>query len=81
MIIYTLLFWWIRFLFFQRVFNTYPKRNSWKKAITVTFAQSLTILIFLPSFITLSAELILQSVVKRTKKQGKLLPCFFLLCY
>lgn len=36
---------WIVFLFFQRLMNRYPVRNSWKKDIILTLIQSLFVLL------------------------------------
>ncbi|MCH1626452.1 hypothetical protein [Fredinandcohnia quinoae] len=47
-VIYTLLFWWVILLFFQRATNRYPVRNTWKKDIILTFIQSVVILLLLP---------------------------------
>ncbi|WP_442600078.1 hypothetical protein [Neobacillus sp. D3-1R] len=44
----TLLFWWLILLVFQRVTNRFPKKNTWKKDIILTFFQSIMILILLP---------------------------------
>ncbi|ART75092.1 hypothetical protein B4U37_03100 [Sutcliffiella horikoshii] len=41
--LYTIIFWWLIFLIFQRINNRYPERNSWKKDITITFFQSVII--------------------------------------
>ncbi|TYS58973.1 hypothetical protein FZC74_09495 [Sutcliffiella horikoshii] len=41
--LYTIIFWWLIFLIFQRINNRYPERNSWKKDITITFFQSVVI--------------------------------------
>lgn len=46
--LYALLFWWVVFLIFQRMTNRYPKNNSWKKDIIMTFIQSAIVLILLP---------------------------------
>ncbi|ESU33974.1 hypothetical protein G3A_03510 [Bacillus sp. 17376] len=46
--LYALLFWWGVFLIFQRMTNRYPKNNSWKKDIIMTFIQSAIVLILLP---------------------------------
>jgi hypothetical protein len=47
-VIYTLLIWWIIFLVFQRIMNRYPKSNTWKKDIILTFGQSAIVLAILP---------------------------------
>ncbi|MFE7064059.1 hypothetical protein ACFVAD_18155 [Sutcliffiella sp. NPDC057660] len=39
-VIYTLLFWWVIFLVFQRVTNRYPKSNTWKKSFVFTIEKS-----------------------------------------
>ena len=45
---YTLFFYWVVFLIFQRITNRYPKSNSWKKDIILTFIESTVVLILLP---------------------------------
>lgn len=47
-VFYSLLFWWALFLVLQRLANRYPKNNSWKKDIILTFIQSALVLILLP---------------------------------
>ncbi|KAB2334441.1 hypothetical protein F7731_14595 [Cytobacillus depressus] len=48
-VIYALLFWWGAFLLFQRINNRYPKGNTWKRDIILTFIQSVVVtLIFSP---------------------------------
>lgn len=42
------LFWWIALLFFQRLANRYPEKNTWKKDIILTFFQSIFVIILLP---------------------------------
>lgn len=46
--IYTLLSWWVLFFVLQRLANRYPKNNSWKKDIILTFIQSVLVLILMP---------------------------------
>ena len=47
-VLYSLLFWWALFLVLQRLSNRYPKNNTWKKDILLTFIQSALVLILLP---------------------------------
>ncbi|MCM3619869.1 hypothetical protein M3936_20055 [Sutcliffiella horikoshii] len=43
----TLLFWWIILLVFQRATNRYPK-NSWKRDVSITLAQSVLVVVLFP---------------------------------
>jgi hypothetical protein len=43
----TFLFWWAILLVFQRATVRYPK-NSWKKDLGITFAQSILVIVLFP---------------------------------
>ncbi|MFD2043682.1 hypothetical protein ACFSTA_04745 [Ornithinibacillus salinisoli] len=45
--ILSLLIWWGFLLFFQRMNNRYPQKNTWKKDILLTLIQSLVALLIL----------------------------------
>ncbi|QED47994.1 hypothetical protein FSZ17_12475 [Cytobacillus dafuensis] len=50
-VIYALLIWWGVFLFFQRINNRYPKGNTWKKDIILTFIQSVVVTLIFPPIV------------------------------
>ncbi|AST93476.1 hypothetical protein BC6307_20485 [Sutcliffiella cohnii] len=44
-VLIALLFWWVILLISRRVTFRYPERNSWKKDLLVSLAQSVFVII------------------------------------